>query len=280
MRWHKLILHSLILLFLFNSFVFAGSSAQRIISLGPSLTEELYLLGVEDSIVGVTTYCTKPKPAQQKEKVGTVVGVNVEKIVSLDPDIILATPLVDAKDKRKLEDLGLNVVNFTQVKDFTQICEQFLMLGEIVGKKEKAQDIILKANQKVNNIKSSIPKSANRKVFIQVGANPLFTMNKDFFINDIIKCAGGINIAENAGSGLYSRENVISANPDFIIIATMGMVGEQEKTFWQRYKTLNAVKNNNIYIIDSDLMCVPTPLSFVAALEQIVGFLYDGQDKL
>ncbi|MCM8832137.1 MAG: helical backbone metal receptor, partial [Candidatus Omnitrophica bacterium] len=79
---------------------------ERIISLGPSITEELYLLGVEDKILGVTTYCKRPKEVLKKEKVGTVVDVNVEKIFSLKPDLVLATPLAKQKDIEKLKKLG------------------------------------------------------------------------------------------------------------------------------------------------------------------------------
>lgn len=115
---------------------------QRIISLGPVLTEELYLLGVEDRLVANTIYCENPPDAKKKEKIGTVIEVDLEKIISLKPDLVLATPLSNPKQVEKIKNLGIKVVNFSAPGTFQQICNQFLELGDIVGKEEKANEIV------------------------------------------------------------------------------------------------------------------------------------------
>lgn len=252
---------------------------QRIISLGPSITEELYLLGVGDKIVGVTTYCQRPSQAQQKEKIGTVVEVNVEKIFSLKPELVLATSLTDPKDVEKLRNLGIRVITFPYAKNFAQLCEQFLELGKITGKEKVSEELIEEAKQKVERLKKEVKDSPKPKVFVQVGAKPLFTVTKDSFINDFIEFARGVNIAQNLKGGLYSREEVIKNNPDVIIIVTMGIGGEQEKKIWERYRILKAVKNNRIYIVDSYRLCSPTPVSFVEALEEMVKILHPEKEK-
>ena len=252
---------------------------QRIVSLAPFLTEELYLLGVEDRIVGVTSYCMRPEQAQTKEKVGSVKKANVEKIVMLKPDIVLTSPLSDAKAKNKLNSLGIKIVEFSAVKNFAQICEQMKELGSLVGAQEKTQEIISKAQKEVARINKDIADLPKPRVFIQVGANPLFTMNSDYFIHDLIVRAGGINIAEESRFGIYSREKVIEANPDCIIIVNMGIIGEKEKNMWQQHGMLNAVKNNRIYIVDSYIVCSPTPASFVESLKKIVAFLHQRGKK-
>ena len=111
-------------------------------------------------------------------------------------------------------------------------------------------------------------------MLVQIGAKPLWVATKDSFINDFIKLAGGINIGPSGESGLYSREKVLEQNPDVIIVVTMGIVGEEEKKIWQKYKTLNAAKNNRIHIVDSYKVCSPTPVSFVEVLEEIVGLIH------
>ncbi len=242
--------------------------------MGPSLTEELYLLGVEDKIVGVTIYCNRPKEAQDKEKVGTVVKVDVEKIISLRPDMVLATALSDHAQMKKISSLGIKVVTFSSCRNFSEICGQFLKLGKIVGQEEKAKEIIGKAKMKIDFINKRVKDLPRPKVFTQVGAKPLYTVTKDSFIQDIITLAGGINIAHQAKTGLYSREGVIRQNPDVIIIVTMGIVGEKEKRAWEKFNTLKAVKNKRIYIIDSYKMCSPTPLTFVDILEKITRLLH------
>lgn len=266
---------SIIFLLNISTVIFAHDAyPQRIISLGSTLTEELYLLGVEDKLVGVTTYCQRPPQAKTKEKIGTIKEVNLEKIVSLSPDLILVTSLTNPKTKEKLKNLGIKVVEFSYARNFAQICDEFLKLARLVNQEEGAKRIIQQARNKVETIKKSVQGLSNPKVFVQIGARPLFSANQDSFINDFIEFAGGTNIASTSKSGLYSREKVIKDNPDVIIIATMGIAGEREKEIWLRYKTINAARNNRIYIIDSYKLCSPTPVTFVETLENIVEMLH------
>lgn len=249
---------------------------QRIVSLSPAITEELYLLGVEDRIVGTTVYCDRPSGAKEKEKVGTVINVDLEKIVILRPDLILATSLTNPGQMEKLKSLGIRVISFPlyKNKNFSQICKQFMEVGRIVGRDEAAKEIVRQMKGKIDSISKKVKGLSKPKVFVQIGARPLFTITKDSFIQDLIILAGGINITRQAKSGLYSREDVIRQNPGVIIIVTMGIVGEEERKIWKRFKTLDAARNDRIYIIDSNKTCSPTPVSFVEALEEIAGFLH------
>jgi len=249
---------------------------QRIISLGPSITKGLYLLGVENKLIANTTYCISPPEAKEKEKIGTVVEVNIEKVFRLKPDLVLATSLTNSRAKEKLRNLGINVITFPTPRDFSDLCRQFLELGRLAGKRKKAEEIVKSAKDKVTSIREKVKNLPKPKVFVQVGARPLFTATGNYFVNDYIEFAGGINIAEEAKEGIYSREQVLKANPDVIIITTMGIVAEEEKEIWQRYKTLSAVKNGRIYIIDTDKITSPTPISFVKTLEEIVSILHPG----
>lgn len=264
----------LICLFLFLSTCVYPIGFEKVISLGPSITEELYLLGAGDNIVGVTTYCIRPKEAQLKEKVGTVMEIDIEKIISLRPDLVIATPLTDRKGLEKLKDMGINIINIPLAKNFSELCNQFLGLGRIVGKEEKAKKILQKAQGKVSKVKNFVKDIPKLNVFVQVGARPLFTMTKDSFINDYIELAGGINIAKEDRSGLYSRERVLEQDPDIILIVTMGITGEREKKIWGSFKNLKAVRNKRIYILNSYKMCSPTPVSFAQMLEELAGILH------
>ena len=249
---------------------------RRIISLSPVLTEEIYLLGVQDKLVGCTIYCNRPEAAWQKQKVGTVVEVSVEKIISLKPDLILATSLTDRRSKEHLSQLGMNVVVFPEAKNFDEICQQFLDLGKIVGKEEKARKIAAQAKKGINSIAGRAKGTRKPKVFLEIGTKPLFTVTRNSFVNDFIVLAGGINIAAEARSGLYSREKVIEQDPDVIIIVSMGVAADQEKKVWQKFWNLSAVKNNRIYVLDPDKVCSPTPLSFVETLKEISLLLHPG----
>jgi len=250
---------------------------QRIISLGPINTENIYLLGAQDRLIADTIYCNSPPAAREKEKIGTLIQANIEKIVSLQPDLVLATALTRPRQAARLENLGIRVIRFTHPGSFREICSQFLRLGRLLDREEKALQIVEQARSEVDAVRRRTEKLAKKRVFLQVGARPLHASIESSFTHDFIRLGGGENIAAGASSGVYSRENVIRENPEVIIIAMMGSqtkAGEQEKKTWQRYRSLQAVKNNSIYLVDADLICSPSPLDFVRALKKITGLIH------
>ncbi|MFH1460208.1 MAG: ABC transporter substrate-binding protein [Candidatus Omnitrophota bacterium] len=272
---------SKILLFIFivfsGSLVFAQNDFKRIVSLAPSLTEELCQLGAADKIIGITTYCTRPEYIQEKEKVASIIEVNLEKLITLKPDVVLTIPLTDQKAKQAIKNLGIELVEFPRAKNFPDICSQMLKLGSIIQQEDKAKKLVQRAQEKFNQVKTKVKLDNQPKVFIQIGFKPLATANKEYFIDDLITQAGGINIASESPGVLYSREKVIELNPDIIIIANMGITGEKEEEHWSKYKSLSAVKKNKIYTVDSYKYCCPTLDNFVNAYEEIVSFFNEGE---
>ena len=231
------------------------------------------LLGAKERIVGCTTYC-KREDLAHVPRVGNVREVSVEKIVMLKPDVVLATTLTNLKAVEKLRNMGYKVEVFPYPISFEDICQQFLKLGRITGAVEKARLIVKKAKEEVSKI-TTLTKSLKKiRVFVEIGANPLFTITKKTYINDLIEKAGGINIAFDSESGLYSREKVVEKNPDVIIITDMGILSEREKEFWMKFKEMKAVKNRRIYVVDSYKLCNPTPFSFVESLREITLILH------
>lgn len=246
----------------------------RIISLGPAVTENIYLLGIYDRLIANTLYC-KPSPdGEKKEKIGTVIDANIEKIIYLKPDIVLSTSLTKPKLISKLRKLGIRVEIFEQPKNFNQILKEFLRLGRITGSDKKARKIVNEARKKLRDIKKKTKGLNKVKVFLQLGANPLFTVTKDSFVNDFIEYAGGVNIASKSKTGLFSREQVISLNPDVIIIITMGIQSETEKDVWGNFEMLKAAKNNRIHIVDAYKIGSPTPVSMIEGLDEIFELLH------
>jgi iron complex transport system substrate-binding protein len=254
----------------------ADQPPHRIVSLGPAITEKLYLLGVQDELVGVTTYCTRPPEARAKEKIGNVTQVNIEKVVQLKPDLVLATPLTGPRSVERLKHLGLRVIVFKDPDSFAEMNQQFLELGRIVGREERANEIVQASEQKVEGIRNRVKGLSRPKVFVQIGARPLFTATKRSFLHDFIEFAGGTNIAVGAKTGLYSREEVLWQDPDVIIVVTMGITAQNEKKGWQKFKSISAVKHDGIVIMDPYKTCSPTPETFVEALENMAKALHPG----
>jgi iron complex transport system substrate-binding protein len=267
--------------FLFLTFSLQAATAadypKRIVSLGPINTENVYLLGAEDRLVANTSYCVRPEAAREKEKIGSVMQVSIEKIIILKPDLVLATGLTQPQQLRKLQELGIRVVQVKQPASFSAICEDFLKLGRLLGLEERARQIVDGAKIKVEAIHRRVSVFPEKKVFLQVGSQPLFGSVRSSFTHDYIRLAGGSNILENQKTGTTGYEKVIVRNPDVIIIAIMGTesgVAAQEKEKWQRYSSISAVRKGHVHVINPDLVCSPSPATFAESLEIIAGLIH------
>lgn len=259
-----------------------ASTPKRIISLTPSLTKNLTLLGAEHLLVGCTNYCTYPKDIQP-EIVANAVQVNFEKIVLLQPDLIITTNLTRPRTLETIKKLGIKLLLFENPEDFEAICEQFISLGKVIGKENRARTIIEESKQRIKELQKLIPKNGMHKdkVFMQLGAKPLFSVVPGSFMNDYLKLSSTQNLAGDLKIGSINQESVLTRNPDVIIIVLMGMVGKEEKIRWQQFSQMSAVSNDRIYMLDADKACSPTPLSFVESLEAVIRMIYlDEQQKL
>ncbi len=250
---------------------------ERIVSLGPINTENVFLLGAGKRLVGDTIYCVRPKEAKTKAKVGTVMEASVEKIMNLHPDLVLATGLTSAGLINNLKSSGVKVVLFRQPKSFAQSCDQFLALGRLLGLEAKAQEVLEGVQKTVIGISKKVKQYPRQKVFLQVGSQPLHASVNDSFTHDYIELSNGENIVADQANGRTDYEKVIAKNPDVIIIAIMGSesgIAGQEKRKWQQFSVINAAKHNRIHIIEPDLACSPSPATFAEALRRIATFIH------
>ncbi len=250
---------------------------QRIISLGPINTENVYLLGAEDRLVGNTNYCVRPEAAKSKEKIGSVMQVSLEKILSLRPDLVLATGLTSPTQLKKLRQLGLRVVQFPQSASFTEICSQFLRLGKLLGLEERAQQVIQQAQEKVAAVQRMTAPLPRRKVFLQIGSRPLFGAAANSFTHDFIVLSNGLNVIGEQKNGLVGYEKVLVSNPDVIIIAMMGSetgAAQEEKKKWQGFSMISAVQKQQVHLISPDLVCSPSPATFAETLSTVAGLIH------
>ncbi len=264
-----------LLTFSFSLFPFPGFSqtAKRVISLAPSITENIYLLDAQNKLVGCTSYCT-PAVDDGKEQVGSTIDINIEKILMLKPDLVLAMTLTKPQDLATMKRLGLKVELFQTPRNFDEICTQMIDIAKLLGVENKAGEIVKASKQKVDSLKNTLAKNREKqKIFFQLGANPIFTVLENTFMNDFILLCNGENIANGLTKGSLTRESVLMKNPDVIIVATMGGFGVEEQNIWKSYAGLKAAKNNKVFLIDSETSCSPTPASFVKAFSDVVKFV-------
>ena len=251
----------------------------RIVSLSPLLTENVFLLGAGERMVGNTSYCTKPEAAQAVAKVGSVMELSIERIIGLRPDLVLAINLSPPQQVAQLERLGLRVHTFHQPESFAEMCAQFLELGALLGREQRAREIVDEAARRTEAVRTATADLPRRKVFLQVGANPLFSSVQDSFTHEYMVLGGGENIAGDRRSGAMTTEQVLALDPEVIIIAVMGSedgIGGGEKGKWERYRAMRAVRDGRVHVLDPDQVCSPSPLTFAASLEAIARLIHPG----
>ena len=250
---------------------------RRIVSLAPNITEILFSLGLDKEIVGVSIHCSFPEKAKNKPRVGSYISLDYEKITSLKPDLIIATGAGNTRDMvDRLEKLGFpTYVLFP--RNFDDILRSIGHIGEVVNREREARVInkeMRKRKQRVVEITRGLPRP---KVFIQIGDVPLVTVGKGSFTDDLIRLAGGENIAgkEKEVYPRFGMEEVLKRSPEVIVISSMNPQGDYQKILqgWTRWKTIPAVKNGRLHLIDSDLLDRPSP-RIMEGLEELAKVLH------
>ena len=252
-------------------------SAKRIVSMAPSITEILFALGLNEEIVGVTDFCDYPEAALAKPRIGGFVNPSIEMIVSLKPDLIIATRDGNRKETiQRLNDLGFSVYVINP-KGFDGVMKTIQNIGEIVGKQDESRRMIgdmMTRKENVVRLTRSLPRP---KVFFQVGNAPIITVGKGTLADDLIRLAGGKSISENETLSypLYSIETILSKAPEIIIMSSMESYKDDSNLIkkWRNWKSIPAVKMNAIYVVDSNLVDRPTP-RIVEGLEAIVRIIH------
>jgi len=243
---------------------FEGTSAayERIVSLSPQITESLYLLKAEKQLLAVTTYCKRPKEAMLKEKIGSPLRPDIEKLISLQPDLVLGSregnpPWI----MERLRRLGLRVVYFDRPHRLEGLLQNFLQLSRLVGASDQGKEIVAKVREALSKGEQRVP----YKVLWEVDAEPLMAASTASFANDIIRLAGGTNIIDSElPYPRINREEVILKSPDVIVLMDMGYSVHAEMKRWRKY-----VSDSRFVVMDSYITGSPNPVTFLKAVQDL-----------
>lgn len=252
----------------------------RIVSISPACTEILFGLGLGDKVVGVTEYCDYPEEALEKEKIGTFTTPNLEAIVALEPDLVLATGGVQAEMLDRMEELGLTVyaVNPTT---FDETLATVLEVGEITGAVDKAEEIVTDMNQRAVEVarrvneKEKEGKTRPRAFFEIYYENNVWTAGKGSIISDLIRQAGGENIGDVQSGDYYefSVEELLSQNPQVYLVGSGSMSDPGDIASRPGWDRMEAVRDGRVYVIEENLLYRTGP-RLIDGLEAIHAALY------
>lgn len=232
---------------------------KRIISLIPSMTETAYALGLEDRMVGVTTNDDYPAEVKKVEKVGDM-KIDTEKVLSLKPDLVLASEGLNGKETvDKLRKLGLTVIAY-EPENLEGVFQQIQDVGKATGAGKKSDELIAKMKkeeQQAKKIAAKVPRDKQAKVWIEVSSD-LFTAGEGTFMDELITLAGGKNVAKGEkGWFQASSENVVKWNPDVILYTH----SDKEEKIAARggWKSIQAIKEDRVEQLDSNIVSRPGP---------------------
>lgn len=255
---------------------------KRIVSLIPSNTEITFALGAGNRVVGDSKFDDYPKAATKVTKVGGE-NFNVEKIISLKPNLVLAYG-TQMKNKsaglNQLRQAGIKVVVVNQSSSFNDVYKSINLIAKATGTTGKAHKIIGHMKSKIAAIKkkaAAIPKKNRVKVWVEISGPPnLYTAGSGTFMGQMLKIINAKNIAgSQKGWPKYSAEKVVKQNPDAIVL-TYGLYTKNAvnkvltRNGWQN---VAAVKNKRVYSINSDLVSRPGP-RLVKGVEQLAQAIY------
>lgn len=240
----------------------------RIVSIGPSITEFLFALGAGDRVVGVDDFSDQPAAAKNIDKVGGV-KVNLEKVVSLKPDLVFTVKFSDGTIER-LVSAGLTVI-VVDPQSVADVSRTAVLIGTAVG--ADGSKLSASIDAQLNSVKEKVAAATTKpRVFHEVDASDPtkpYTVGPGSYIQDLIALAGGVNIAANAGSAYpqLSLEEVVKADPEIIVLgdADYGVTADQvaARPGWS---AISAVKNKKIFAISDSLVSRPGPRVGDAAL--------------
>ena len=248
---------------------------RRIVSLAPSLTEIVFLLGREDSLVGVTRFCNYPPAATSLPKIGGVSDPDVERIVALSPDLVLCTTDGNPRDKvRALEEMGIPCFAVAP-QELEEVFTAIERLGVLLGAADRGRTEAAALRRRARLATPSSRDLEKPVVLFVVSTAPIIAAGEGTFMDELVRLAGGRNAAARF-SGRYPRlsvEGLVATRPDVIFVAGMSGV-ERFPGEVTRWKEVPAFRDGGVITLDGDLVTRPGP-RLVNALEHVSAALAD-----
>ncbi|MCH3917024.1 MAG: ABC transporter substrate-binding protein [Spirochaetia bacterium] len=236
------------------------ANPQKIVTIGPNLTEILTFLGMEDKIVGVTDYDDWPATITHVTKIGSITSPDLEKIIALSPDLVLASTHCPQKVVDALSQAGIPAFAIYHEGNLEATYLSIEDVGAITGKSQEAEKIVRDMKDKITAVQEKVAGLAKPTVYymISYGQWGDFTAGGNTFIGNMLDIAGGLNIAQSVSGWSYSQEKLIEEDPDMVLCSKSGNVVQQFSSTFP-YSDLSAVKNHKVYAVDTDRLDRQTP---------------------
>ncbi len=263
-----------------NHDVVIDKKPEKIVSLIPSNTEIAYALGLGKEVVGVSDFDNYPKDVTKKEKIGGQ-EINLEKIISLKPNLVLAHASSAHNSKeglQQLKDAGITVLTVNDAQNFDQVYKSILMVGKATGETKKAEELVTSMKDKLADIKEKAAGiKEKKKVLVEVQSSPdIYTTGKKTFMDEMLSSINAENIVtDQEGWIKIDQEAIIKRNPDVILTTDAYSVKDPVKHILSRkgWENVNAIKNKQVISVDSDRVTRSGP-RIIEGVEDLAKAIY------
>lgn len=259
--------------------VVIDSLPERVVSLAPGNTEIAFAIGLDKKIVGVTDFCNYPAEAKDKEKIGGFANPNIEAVIALKPDLVLAGNKHDEIVK-KLEEMRIPVLIISP-ESLEEVYAAMQLVAEATGSEDNTTAVISGMQDRIKKIQkklASISDDNKARVYYEVYSDPLMSAGSLSLINEVVTLAGGKNIFADISERYpkINEEAVVERDPQFILFPQLhGSEEIKGDVFAKRpvWGKITAVKENKVYGVQADAISRPGP-RLVDAVEEVAALLY------
>jgi len=251
------------------------TKVDRIVSLAPNLTEIVFAVGAGNRLVGRTSYCDYPPEAKAIAEVGDTIHPNIEPIIALKPQVVLVSTASQLEAfTQQLQ--GQNIAVFvTDPHDLEGVFRSIEQIGEIVGEKDRANQLVQKLRERTNAVEQAAKQKPPVRVFYQASGEPLYTAGRDSFVTDLMRRAGAVSVTADVPGAWpkYSNESALAARPEAVILPTGGSMGAANASVAEALRQSPAALQGRVYKINDDHLARPGPRS-VEGLEELARALH------
>lgn len=237
------------------------SPAQRIVSLAPHVTELLYAAGAGDRVVGAVAYSDYPAAAKKLPRVGSYNAVDLEAIIALRPDLIVAWQSANPTAAlEKFQAMGIPVF-YSEPRKLEDVASNIERLGKLTGDETTANAVSATFMRKLAELRRKYSDAPEVSVFYQIWHQPLMTINGEHIISQVIELCGGRNVFADLSTlaPKISLESVLDKDPQVIVAGNSARVYPEWKSDWRRWPNLRVVKSGHLFNINPDIIQRHTP---------------------
>lgn len=230
--------------------------AQRIISLAPHATELIFAAGGGDRIVATVDYSDYPAAALKIPRVSSNQQLDIERIIALRPDLIVLGLHGNAQRQiSQIQKFGIPLF-YTNPKKMSSVPHSIERLGVLMATEQIARKVAAAERVELARLEKTYSHLAKVRVFYQVWGKPIYTLNEDNFLNDVIDVCGGENVFAKltATAPVVTMESVLLENPEVMMTGDRQAQNSAGLEMWKSYPNLLAVKNDNLFSVDADLV--------------------------